>query len=87
MPERVESNHRDGSHHSEISTNNGASADTILNTTLITSESQKGPTESVTSPRASESDIPCPFDSQSSLEEENGDSREILTLFEAWTVH
>ncbi len=86
MPEKVESD-RNVSHHSEISTNNGASADTILITTLTTSESQNGPTESVTSPRDNESDIPCPFDSQSSLEEENGDGRKILFISEGWTVH
>ncbi len=72
MPERVNGN-QDVSHQPNT---RGASA----NPTPVTSESQNGPTESVISPRASESDIPCPFDSQSSLDEEYGGGRKILTL-------
>ncbi len=72
MPEGVDGN-QDVSHQPNA---HGAS----VNPTPISSESQNGPTESVISPRASESDIPCPLDSQSSLDEEYGGGRKILTL-------
>lgn len=68
MPE-VDENHK------SLGLKSSTIDDANTNPAQATSESRGRTSESINSPAGSESDFPCPFDSQSSIDEENGDRR------------